>query len=441
MALSPGPVGFAPSGRGYVAYRTVGDAGAERPDLVLLYSLTASFESLWELPSAVTVLERLAEHCRVVLVDRRGTGPSDPLGPEEVPTPEAHAEDVAAVLRAIDAHAAVVVGESYMGGPAALALGALHPELVARVVTIASPPRGATVTVDAASTIDRVLWGTHTDQEEVGPDLMPSVSHDAGFQAWAERAGRATSPGVAARFWQQMLSFDLTELLPRVQRPVTIISTGHWTADPDAVAELAALLPDVEVVEIERPDTLMFVGETDELVDELLLLATGSRHRGRARRRLLAVLFSDLEGSTEKASELGDVAWRAALDAHDRIVAEIVRDHDGTTVKSTGDGVLVTFALPSSAVAAAQRLVARLGEVGLPARAGVHVGEVEVRGADIGGVAVHLAARVAALAAAHGVLVSEAVVATTLGAGFSYGPLTEQVLRGVPGRWRIAEVR
>lgn len=437
MAVEPGPIQYASSPGGFVAYQVVGHPRPERPVVVLLTTLTASFESFWVLPAAVSTLTRLAEHCTVVLIDRRGTGGSDPLGAEETPDRVAHAADVAAVLEAENLREVVLVGESYMAGPTVLTVAAEHPERIREVVVIGVPVRPQLGERDVDGTIQEVLWG---DAHDIGHLLTPSVVHDEAYQAWSAKAGRATSPAVASRMWESMLVFDLAPLLREVVVPVTVVSTGHWTATPEAVDELASRLAQSRVVAVPRADAMLFIGDNDALIDEILLVATGARHRGRGTRRLLAMLFTDLVESTERVAEVGDTAWRELLDEHDRVARSVVADHDGELVKSLGDGLLATFALPSSAVASGRALLDRLAGLGLVARAGVHVGEVEVRGDDIGGLAVHVAARVADLAAPGEVLVTGAVQATTMGSGQAFAPSGSHDLRGVPGSWALARL-
>lgn len=436
----PGPIRYARTARGHVAHQVTGDSG---PWLVLLPTLTASFTSLWELPSATSVLAELARHCRVVLLDRRGTGSSDPLAADEAADARTHAGDVVAVLRDLDAEAAVVVGESYAGGPAALHAAAVAPERIARVVAISVPVRPVTdrLDLDPDEVVEAILWGDDEGGTTADLDLNPSVADDEGFAAWAEQAGRATSPGVARSMWEAMLAYDLREVAEQVTVPVTVVTTGHWSAPTDRVLELAHALPDAEVVESPRVDTLFFLGEAAAITGELLLAATGRRHAPATRRRLLAVLLHDLVDSTAQAARLGDQAWRDRLDAHDRIVGDVLAVHGGTLVKHTGDGALTTFPLASAAVEAATMLVAQLDASGLQARAGLHLGEVEVRGDDIGGLAVHVAARVLDAADDGQVLTTTTVRTATLGSGHAYGESTTHRLRGVPGSWELAPLR
>lgn len=437
MAVVPGPVAYAPSDQGYVAHQVTGSSG---PFVVLLPTSTASFESWWELPSARSFLERLAEHCRVVLLDRRGTGPSDPLGPDEHPDATTHAADVVAVIEHLDARDVVIVGESYDGGPTALLTAAVVPDRIGRVVTLNLPlaPITPEIDLDTDELIETILWGG--DHLPADLELVPSVADDEAYAAWAERAGRATGPAVARGMWEAMLGYDLTDVAPDVTVPVTVVDTGHWTAPSIGVAALVETLPDATRIAIQRADSIMFLGDTEELLDHLLVLVTGEHQPAPVTRQLLAVLVSDLVGSTERAAELGDDAWRALLDTHDTTSARIVGEHGGRLVKQTGDGVLATFPLPSRAVAAASALVARLAGLDLPTRAGVHVGEVELRDGDVGGLAVHVAARVAATATAGEVLVSDTVRATTLGSDHDVVATGLHELKGVPGQWLLWQV-
>lgn len=429
------PIQYAPSDAGHVAYQVVGD---QEPVLVLLYTLTASFESLWDLPAAARTIERLAEHCRVVLVDRRGTGGSDPLQPDEAPDAVGHAADVAAVLVHAGVRDVVVVGESYMGGPAALTLAANHPERVREVVVVSTPVAADTGDLEVEASIDQVIWGEADDLAHL---TTPTGLLDPAFGVWSNRAGRSTSPSVARAMWQAMLAFDLSPILRDVVVPVTVVSTGHWTASPASARELAERLPQARVVDVPRDDTLLFLGDNDALVDEILLVATGARHRGRASRRLLAILFTDISDSTVRAASVGDVEWRRLLDEHDRLAATIVRDNDGAIVKSMGDGMLATFDLPSSAMRAADDFLRALERLGFVGRAGVHVGEVEVRGDDIGGLAVHVAARVADVAAPGEVLATAAAATTTLGSVHVFDAAGRHELRGIADTWEVLRLR
>ena len=437
MEVVPGPIAYAPSDRGYVAHQVTGDRG---PYLVLLPTTTASFEAFWELPAARRFLTRLAAYCRVVLLDRRGTGSSDPLQADERPDAVTHACDVAAVLDHLDANAAVVVGESYDGGPTALHTAVLVPERLARVVTLnlGLTPVTDELGISTDEVIETILWGG--DHLPSDLDLTPTVADDPAYQAWAERAGRATGPAVARAMWESMLGFDLSDVVGDVAVPVVVLDTDHWSAPSVSVAALVQALPDVSTLAVPRADTIMFLGDTEDLLGQLLLLATGEHQPTPTTRQLLAVLVSDLVGSTERAADLGDEAWRDLLDVHDRLVTGAVDAHGGQVVKLTGDGVLATFPLASRAVAAARDLVDRLADADLPARAGVHVGEVELRRDDVGGLAVHIAARVAGVADAGVVLVSDAVRATTLGADHDLVAVGLHDLRGVPGQWLLWEL-
>jgi class 3 adenylate cyclase len=282
------------------------------------------------------------------------------------------------------------------------------------------------------------LYGTG---EDVGM-LARSRLGDEPFRRWWARCERmANGPVGAGAYWRELSSRDLRAVLPALRVPTLIL---HRAGDPLIRPEhgrfLAEHIPDSRHVELDGDDHLFFVGETDRMLDEIELFLTGSATRAEPDRLLASVLFTDIVGSTDTAAALGDRRWREVLDHHDELTREHVERFRGRIIKTTGDGALATFDGPARAIRCAIALQDAASQAGMQLRAGIHTGEVEQRGDDIGGIAVHLAARVQALAGAHEVMVSRTVADLVAGSGIAFSDRGEHELKGVPGRWRLLAV-
>jgi class 3 adenylate cyclase len=295
--------------------------------------------------------------------------------------------------------------------------------------------------------LDRFLeTNMEPDAVERGLDMLslfaPSVAGDGAFRAWWNRAGhRGASPATARLIERVKFQADVRALLPLVAVPTLILHrSGNAVFRPGHARYLADHIPDAKYVELPGADDLYWVGDTTGMLDEIEEFLTGVRHGPEPDRVLATVLFTDIVGSTEHLAEVGDRRWRDLLDRHDVALRRQLQRFRGREIKMTGDGVLATFDGPARAVLCARAIVDAAGQLGLRIRAGVHMGEVEVRGEDVGGMAIHIAARVAALAGPRQVLVSRTVVDVIVGSGIETTDRGEHALKGVPGGWRLFAV-
>ena len=269
--------------------------------------------------------------------------------------------------------------------------------------------------------------------------VAPSRVNDARLAEQFARLGRgAVSPGAVAHYFRQSVLTDVRELLPLIQAPTLVLQRAHdQIARPELGQYLAAHIPHAKYVEIEGTDHIWFTENADQVVEEIEEFLTGARASADPDRRLATVLFTDIVGSTARAAELGDTAWRALLDAHDAILREQLARFGGREIDSAGDGFLATFDGPGRAIRCARAIHDALAPVGLAVRAGVHTGEVEVRGEKIGGLAVHIGARVAATGGGGDTVVSGTVKDLLAGSGLAFVDRGEQELKGIPGTWRL----
>jgi len=251
----------------------------------------------------------------------------------------------------------------------------------------------------------------------------------------------ANGPVGAGTYWRELTSRDMRAVLPALRVPTLVL---HRKADPLVRVEhgryLAEHIPDARFVELEGEDHQFFVGDTEPMLDEIELFLTGAAAGADPDRMLASVLFTDIVGSTDMAAALGDRRWREVLDRHDALTQEEVARFRGRVIKTTGDGALATFDGPARAIRCAVSLRDAVAQAGVELRAGIHTGEVEQRGGDIGGIAVHLAARVQALAGPGEVLVSRTVADLVAGSGIAFGDRGEHELKGIPGSWRLLAV-
>ena len=413
-----------------IAYQDLGSG----PPIVLVCGTGSHVELFWELPGWAHMLRSLARRHRVVLFDKRGAGLSDrTLGSSSF---EDRMEDIRAVMDDAGLPSATLIGLSEGGAICAL-FAASNPERVERLVVVGSfahYPRMAS----AAKLFDRA-WGDGTLLEAVWARGV----RDRELVARIERA--VGTPKSMAALMRANGSIDVRPVLPLVTVPTLVV---HCTNDPiidvSHGREIASLVPTAQLVEVDgdfhgsgKPDEMQLY--LDALAD--FLADEGRRDVASADRVLATVLFSDIVGSTERAAELGDARWAELLDDHDRIAARAVADGRGRVVKTTGDGVLATFDGPATAITAAHRMIEHLAVVGLRIRVGIHTGEVERRDDDIGGLGVHLAARVLHAAADGEVWVSSTVPGLTVGAPVDFEPRGPHALKGIPGEWDLYVAR
>jgi class 3 adenylate cyclase/pimeloyl-ACP methyl ester carboxylesterase len=424
----------------HLAYQ---ESGVGPPDIVYVHGYGSHQDVQWEEPRFAHWLRRLGSMGHLVSFDKRGFGASDRL--EREPTLEERADDIRAVMDACHIERCVLVAATG-GGPPAILFAATESERVASLVLYGATPR--TLFADdypwgfPVNRIDELVagverfWGTGV----VADLYAPSLEGDERFRRWTARYERAmASPRAAQDMVRVNNSHDLRSVLATISVPTLVLQRAE---DLDWVTAggryLAEHIPGARFVEFPGRDHWPFVGDADALLDEIQDFVTGTRPQPASDRVLATVLFTDLVGSTEHAAELGDRRWRALLDSHDAMASEAIERQGGRQVKTTGDGVLATFDGPARAVRCAFAIRDALAGLELDVRAGVHTGELEVRGDDIGGLAVHVAARVAALAQGGEVLVTSTVRDLTMGSGLVFTDLGPRELRGLEGDWRLA---
>ena len=430
------PVRFARSGDARIACQVVGDGPL---DVALVMGPVSSIELLWENPRASGFLRRMASFSRLILHDRRGTGSSDPV--DHPPTVDEQANDLLAVVEAAGADRLALVGTSEAARMVAYA-AATRPERVTALVLFALSPRPAgempPETVAAIRDAVEEQWGSAA----LLPVFAPSLVGDERFAAWWGRYTRmSASPQVAARFLEAALMTDITDILPTIRIPTLVVHrSGDRLAPVENGRAAAALIPGARWVELPGEDNLTYGEGGDALVDEIEEFLTGARRSATSDRVLATVLFSDIVDSTRHAAALGDARWRELLDRHDEFTRGVLARFAGREVNTTGDGFLAVFDGPARAIAAGQAIVDGVRDLDLRARVGIHTGECERRNGDLGGIAVHIGARVSALARPGEVLVSSTVRDLTVGSGLNFVDRGEHELKGVPGSWRVLAV-
>ena len=413
---------YAKNGDVHLAYQVVGEGSL---DLVLIESWVHHVEGFWEIPELARQRRRLAAIGRLIIFDRRGTGLSDPVPLDHLPDLETQVADVCAVMDAVGSERAAILGFTE-GGPVALLLAASLPQrcralvlfnTAARLTVAPDYPWGAPEAV-LLDIVRRQAESWATGDAEHISRLAPSRADDPRFVEQLVRLGRgAVSPGA-----------------------VVLHRTHDQIAPPELGQYLADHIPNAKRVELDGTDHLWFTENTDELVDEIDEFLTGTRTSHDPDRRLATVLFTDIVGSTARAAKLGDTRWRVLLDEHDTIVRQELVRFAGREIDTAGDGFLATFDGPGRAIRCAASIRDALLRIDVSIRAGVHTGEVEVRGERIGGLAVHIGARVAAAADGGEILVSNTVKDLLAGSGLFFADHGEHELKGVPGTWHLYAV-
>ena len=441
------PTQYAKSSDADIAFHV---KGADAPDLLMFSSAVLPIDAMYEEPSLTRFNNRLASFSRLIQFDARGIGMSESFAPSSPPTLEQWVDDAAAVLDAAGSERATVFGPRDASLQAIL-LATTYPDRVSSLIIVNGTARASRADDYPIGVpqhvLDRFLEvNMEPDAVERGFDLLalaaPSVAGDDAFRAWWNRAGnRGASPTRARAIQAVYLRADVRPVLPLVQVPALILhrrDNAMFRADHGRY--LAEHIAGAKYIELPGADDLYWVGDTDTMLDEIEEFVTGVRPGPSTDRVLATVLFTDIVGSTRRLAEVGERRWRDLLDRHDIVVRDQLERFRGREVKMTGDGVLATFDGPVRAVLCAGAIRDATARLGLDIRAGVHIGEVEVRGDDIGGMAVHIAARIEALAEPREVLVSRTVVDLIVGSGIETTDRGERVLEGVPGAWRLFAV-
>jgi class 3 adenylate cyclase/pimeloyl-ACP methyl ester carboxylesterase len=435
---------YARSGEASIAYQVVGEGAL---DLLFLTGWLTQLEQLWEAPANRRFLERLTAIGRLILFDSRGTGLSDRVLDQYTYTVEQEVQDALAVLDAAGSERAAVITYAH-GGLVGAQLTADRPERIGALIMYASMARMSWAPdYDWAMTSEQReelsernmdIWG------EVNREAMsawaPSMSEDPALVAWFARMQRlAASPTEARIISRAMIDLDVREALPRIRVPTLVMHRPQelvW--DVRHSRYLADHIPGARYVELDGSDSFPFVGDSEAILEEIEEFLTGGRGGGELARALLTVMFTDIVDATARAAELGDGRWRDLLARHDEEVRKELDRFKGREVKTVGDGFLATFdGPPSRALRCALAITESARELGIEVRVGMHTGECELIGDDVGGMAVHLASRVCALAGASEVLVSGTVFGTVVGGPFTFEDRGFHELKGVPGRWPL----
>ena len=426
---------YAQSGDVSIAYQVMGDGPI---DLILVPGYVSHIEFAHELPGLTPFMRRLASFARVVTFDKRGQGLSDRMS--GAPSLEARMDDVRAIMDAVGSKRAVLVGFSE-GGCMSILFAATYPERVSHLILIGCFSRSADRFSEEAwkARLDQVIknWGSGELIKTIAPgeaDKPDTVAQYGKFERLA------SSPGALRTLLQLNRQIDVTEILPTLQVPTLVL---HSKADLQVPVELgrklAAPIPGVKYIEYPDAAHAFWVGDREPMLGDIEEFITGHRDHGAVEleRVLVTVLFTDIVDFTRSAAAMGDQRWLQLLGDHDELAKEMIGKHRGNLVKSTGDGVVATFDGPGRAVRCALAFGAAAKQIGLPVRAGLHTGEIEIRGKDIGGIAVHAAARVMAHSDSDEVLVSRVVTDLVAGAGLKFAERGSFELRGLPGRWDL----
>jgi class 3 adenylate cyclase/pimeloyl-ACP methyl ester carboxylesterase len=432
---------YARRGALHLAYQVLGDGP---PDILLLDQWFSHVDAQWDVTPLAEFRERLSSFGRLIMYDKRGSGLSDPLAPDQLPTVEEWMDDIPIVLDAVGSEKAAVI-TNLGGGIMATTYAAAHPERVASLILVdcfarftAAPdfPIGVPDgwidrTVEAAET--RMGRGHMLDL------FAPSLAADESLRrAWSRYERLATSPGMAIAALRLVYGSDVRSVLPTIRVPTLVVHrAGAREIGAAQGRYLAEHIPGARYVELPGVDNFIWAGDQDATIDEIQAFITGVRPAPTPRRALVTVLFTDIVGSTRRAAEVGDRAWRRLLDEHAGVTRRLLDRFEGRQVKNVGDGVLATFDGPARAVRCAAAIRDGVAELGLDLRAGLHTGEIELQEDDIAGLAVHIGARICALATAGEILVSSTVRDLVVGSGLEFEDRGSHKLKGVPGEWRV----
>ena len=435
---------YARSAEGRVAYQVVGDGPL---DLVFISSWVSNVEVLWEQASFARFLRRLATFSRLLCFDKRGSGISDPVPLAAMPTLEQWTDDVRTVMDGVGSKRAALLGVTE-GAQMAMLFAATYPERTSALILVNTCAR-ALRDVDypwglPADRVSRFLqqleerWGTGSTVDTIAP----SIAHDERFRRLYARYERlALSPRAIATMMAAFLERDLRGVLPSIRVPTLVLHRGgNRYMRVGHGRYLAEHIPRAKYVELHGEDHLSYAGDTETMLGEIEEFLTGVRPLPESDRVLATVLFTDIVTSTERSAQVGDRRWKDLLDEHDTLIRRELERHRGRLVKNTGDGILATFDGPARAIRCAQAIAASLKALEIEVRAGLHTGEVELRGEDVTGIGVNITARVMDAAGAGEVVVSSTVKDLVAGSGLRFADRGTHDLRGVPGEWRLFAV-
>jgi len=432
---------YARSGDVHIAYQTLGDGPI---DVVFVDQWWSNVDTQWELPPLARMLERLASFSRVIVLDKRGTGLSDPVPLGGLPTLEEWMDDIRAVLDAVGSERAALlsgIGATYL----TILFAATYPDRTSALVLVDGyarllgaddylpwlprefpPQEGESI---------RAGWGRGVLLERLAPG---EASDPALVRAFAAYERQSASPGTGQAMLQALYEGDVRRVLPAIRVPTLVIAHAQSARiPPEHSRYLAEHIDKATYLELPGNENLPWAGDQARLIAEIQEYLTGNRPREEPDRVLATVLFTDIVGSTSRAAELGDHRWRSLLAAHDQAARAELERHRGREIDTTGDGFLALFDGPARAIRCAAAIRDAVAPLGLEIRCGLHTGEVELADGNVKGIAVHIGARVAALAGAGEILVSTTVKDLVIGSGIGFDDRGVRELKGVPGEWRL----
>lgn len=432
---------YARSGEVNIAYQVVGQG---QRDLVYVPGWVSNIEVMWEEPTLAHFLRRLASFSRLIIFDKRGTGLSDPVPLDELPTLEVRMDDVRAVMDAAGSRRATLLGHSE-GGNMCILFAASFPDRTESLILTGSYAKRTYAEVYPwAPTWEERKEGVEQTArswpDTMDPDILaPSRAGDERFRSWLRRYARlAASPRAAAALLSMNSQIDVTGVLSSIRVPTLLL---YRLDDQDVSVEegryISARIPGSRLVELPGGDHLFWAGDTDALLAEIEEFVTGHPPAVPTDRALATVLFTDIVSSTEAVSALGDRAWADVLSRHNAVVRSELDRWRGQEVNTTGDGFVATFDGPARAISCARAIVEGVGSVGVQVRCGLHAGEVERIGSDVAGVAVHIAARVAGQAGAGEVMVSRTLKDLVAGSGIHLESRGMHALKGIGETWEL----
>lgn len=422
-----------------IAYQVVGDGPI---DLVYAQGWLTNIEYAWESPHYADFLTKLGRFSRLMFFDKRGTGLSErAVG---FPTLEQRTEDITAVMDAVGSDKAALFGVSEGGNMSSL-FAATYPERTRALVLNGTSAKGSWAPdypwapkpeeTEQLIAYMRENWGKPFDLVEAAPSM---ADNEAAREWWGAYIRSAASPKAAELITRLHAQIDIRDILPTISCPTLIVNRENdaWCATGEARL-IAKLIPNSTLKIVPGDDHLPWYGDQDQIVGEIEEFLTGQRESASNERVLLTILMTDIVGSTERAATLGDSRWRSLLDQHDEIVRRRVTAFDGQTINTTGDGFITAFTGPTRAIKCAEAIHTDVARLNIEIRAGVHTGECERRGSDLGGLAVHIAARILDNASPGQILVSGTVKDLTIGSGLKMLPAGTRSLKGVPGEWPL----
>jgi class 3 adenylate cyclase len=435
---------YARRGALHLAYQILGEGPL---DLLLVDQWFSHMEAQWEVTPLAALRERLASFGRLIMFDKRGTGLSDPVSTSALPTIDEWMDDVSVILDEVGSERAALI-TNIGGGLMAMAYAAAHPERVSHLVLVDCFARFLEAPdFPIGAPPDALEPALVQADEGTGRGIMldifaPSLAGDARLrQEWSRYERQAASPGTTLAIVRLLYESDVRPLLPAIRVPTLVIHRTEATGfGIEHGRYLASHIAGSTLVEMPGVDNLIWAGDQDTMVAEIQDYLTGVRPLPEPDRVLATILFTDIVGSTRLAADLGDAAWRRLLGEHHRTARELLARYGGREVKTTGDGIVATFDAPLRAIRCALAMRDALLGLGLEIRAGLHVGEIEVQRDDIAGLAVHIAARIEALAASGEVLVSRTLPDLVVGSGLRFVERGSHALRGVPGDWQLFSV-